>query len=215
MFPALNWPDFQPMLSDGQCEQILSDLEESGLFTCDGFFDHKYIVELQNYCESLQKDNAFRQSAIGKKSIESKNIAIRSDSIFWIENFSGPMESIGKWLGSLADVLKLHFRQPISQIESHFSNYPPGSHYDKHKDNTSGEHQRLFTFIIYLNLNWKTGDGGELVIYQPDNPDRILKTVAPKAGTFVLFRSDLFAHEVRTANAHRSTFTGWLRRGPR
>ncbi len=188
-------------------------IEESGFYTSDAFLDTGSVMYWNDYIEKLNAANQFRDSTIGKQG--HKNAEIRSDKIFWLAEFSGLTQDIGHWLDDLRAALKNHFRMPADEIESHFSIYPAGASYGKHIDNASGENHRLFTFIFYLNPNWQPGDGGELVLYEPGRPDNKLKQIEPRGGTFVLFRSDLFHHEVLTAHKPRYTFTGWLRRHAR
>jgi SM-20-related protein len=215
MFPDLIWPDFQPMRSDGRLEEILGTLDESGIYIKEDFIDPKYVSIWKNYAEIQAKGKLFHESAIGKKSLQTKNASIRSDKIFWVHSFSESLKPIGDWLTCLSAELKNHFRISLDDIEAHFSIYSKGNHYDKHIDNSAGLTPRLFTFIFYLNPEWKPGDGGELVVYNPINQDDRIFTIAPKAGTFVLFRSDLFYHEVLPSQSDRYTFTGWLRRHAR
>lgn len=212
MSPAVNWPHFCHKLSDDRLKEILGQIEESGFYTRDAFLNSDSVKTWKRYAQRLNDTNQFRDSAIGKHGHENKNSDIRSDKILWIHEFTGETQVIGDWLRDLSIELKNHFRIPIADIEAHFSIYPAGAHYSKHLDNGQGVNNRLFTFIFYLNPNWQAGDGGELVIYDSKNPEQKLCQIEPRGGTFVLFRSDMFHHEVLAAQAPRYTFTGWLRR---
>ena len=212
MFPDLIWPDFQPMHSSDQLHEILASLEDSGLYFKDSFIDPVITNAWQQYADICSKENQFRSSAIGIKESLNMNTSVRADSILWIDEFSGVLAPIGIWLHNLSDVLKNHFRVPLTTIESHFSIYSEGAHYDKHIDNGIEHNSRFFTFIFYLNPAWKSGDGGELVIYDPKQPQLSIHKIAPRSGTFVIFRSDLYYHEVLASRVPRYSFTGWLRR---
>lgn len=215
MPPALNWPHFCHKLSDDRLKEIIRQIEESGFYTGDAFLDSDSILGWQQYLEKQSEQNLFRESAIGRKGHQTKNADIRSDRILWIHEFSNETYAIGEWLTALSTELKNYFRLPVDDIEAHFAIYPAGAHYGKHSDNGKGLNNRLFTFIFYLNPNWNPGDGGELVIYDPKNSEKELHRIEPRGGTFVLFRSDLFHHEVLLAHKPRYTFTGWLRRHAR
>ncbi len=212
MLPDLSWPDFQTLHSSGQLQEILSALDESGLYFNPGFLDPTITNAWQQYAENQSIEDRFHQASIGRDESKMKDKSIRADSIFWIDEFSGAMTPIGQWLKQLSDELKNYFRVPLETIESHFSIYSKGAYYAKHIDNGPGQNSRFFTFIFYLNPDWKSEDGGELVIYDPKQPQRSILTIAPKSGTFVIFRSDLFYHEVLASLVPRYTFTGWLRR---
>ncbi|MBL7555162.1 MAG: 2OG-Fe(II) oxygenase [Bdellovibrionaceae bacterium] len=215
MSPSLNWPHFCHKLSDDRLKEILGQIDESGFYICDAFLDTESVIHWKQFIERHNDDRPFRDSTIGKKGHEVKNANIRSDKILWIHDFSGETQGIGDWLTELSAELKNYFRLPIDDIEAHFAIYPAGARYEKHIDNGTGLNNRLFTFIFYLNPNWKPGDGGELVIYDPNHSEQEICRVQPRGGTFVLFRSDLFHHEVLQAQVPRYSFTGWLRRHAR
>ncbi len=213
MSPSLNQPPFRQKLSPKELDEILETIEETGFYSCDEFIDSFAVAFWKEFAEMHANQDHFRDSTIGKNGFEKKNSDIRSDKIFWIDSFTGTTEPLGDWLMSLATELKNHFRMPVDDIEAHFSVYPSGSRYQKHIDNATGQSNRMFTFIFYLNPEWKSGDGGELVVYDAEDPNLPMTQVAPRGGTFVLFRSDLFHHEVLPAHVPRYAFTGWLRRG--
>ncbi len=212
MRPDLSWPDFQTLHSGGQLQEILASLDESGLYFKPAFIDPAITNAWQQYAENQSKADRFHQASIGLDESKMKDASIRSDSILWVHEFSGVTAPIGHWLKQLMAELKNHFRVSLETIESHFSIYSKGAHYAKHIDNGIGQNSRFFTFIFYLNPAWMAGDGGELVVYDPKQSQRPIHTIAPKSGTFVIFRSDLFYHEVLASRVPRYTFTGWLRR---
>jgi SM-20-related protein len=98
----------------------------------------------------------------------------------------------------------------LSGSEFHIAKYPEGSHYDRHLDQFNERSNRQITVLIYLNENWKEGDGGELVIYKGEQ--EII--VEPIARRLLLFKSDVIEHEVLTTNVPRYSLTGWLLRQP-
>jgi SM-20-related protein len=60
---------------------------------------------------------------------------------------------------------------------------------------------------MYLNVDWKPGDGGELRIYH----DRFDQDITPTDGKIVFFNSSEFEHEVLLTNKTRLSITGWLK----
>jgi hypothetical protein len=60
---------------------------------------------------------------------------------------------------------------------------------------------------VYLNRNWKQGDGGELVL-QPFLGEAI--TVEPSLGKFICFFSDKMLHRVQPSRVARFCFTVWI-----
>jgi SM-20-related protein len=57
----------------------------------------------------------------------------------------------------------------LFSFESHFSHYAPGDYYKRHKDAFKGEANRVLSLVLYLNSAWQQDDGGELVLYAPED----------------------------------------------
>jgi len=68
---------------------------------------------------------------------------------------------------------------------------------------------RVVTSVYYLNEDWSSGDGGELIIY--DKNDMQIKKVMPNMNTLVVFMSEEFPHEILLARAKRHSIAGWFR----
>lgn len=215
MSSSSNPLSFRHSLTEKELTEILEAVEETGLYTTDDFLDTSTVNEWRSYAETQAGLDRFRESSIGAQGLKKNNSDIRSDKILWVDEFSGSTHSMGVWLRSLIAHLKDHFRVPLDDIEAHFSVYPPGARYQKHIDNGASRNHRLFTFIFYLNLEWRSGDGGELIIYDTHNTNLPVWKISPRGGTFVLFRSDLFYHEVMPSHKPRYAVTGWLRRHAR
>jgi len=99
----------------------------------------------------------------------------------------------------------------LVSFEVHYAVYPPGTHYEKHRDRFRTSAERVLTAIVYLNEEWRADDGGSLRIYLSEDCTRY-HDVLPAAGMFVLFRSEMLLHEVLPARRERFSLTGWLRR---
>lgn len=74
----------------------------------------------------------------------------------------------------------------LFSFESHFAHYSPGDFYKTHKDAFKGESNRVVTIVVYLNPDWLKEDQGELVIYQDDSQQELVR-VTPSFGTIVVF----------------------------
>jgi SM-20-related protein len=64
--------------------------------------------------------------------------------------------------------------------------------------------------LIYLNKDWKEGDGGELKVSNEEGGF----TVEPIAKRMLLFKSDVVEHEVLLTNVPRYSLSGWLLHQP-
>ena len=63
--------------------------------------------------------------------------------------------------------------------------------------------------VLYLNSDWQSGDGGELVIC----PDSGLEGIhfLPSGGSLAVFFSEDFPHEVLETTRTRYSIAGWFR----
>ena len=152
----------------------------------------------------------YRQAGLGQHA--QKLTALRSDSIRWVERTQGSTETdLLNRLEELQQQLQDYFRISLKKVESHFSVYEPGQFYVRHRDTAAASVDgtaRIFSFVIYLNPDWKNGDGGELRGYSGDN---VLFQIEPHLGSMILFRSDV-EHEVLPAHRTRYALTGWFRK---
>ena len=96
----------------------------------------------------------------------------------------------------------------LFDYECHYAKYQHGDFYKKHYDAFKGRSNRVFTTVFYLNT---VQSGGELVIYKPKSKD-VEITIQPKAGTFVMFESERFMHEVLPTIDNRYSVAGWFRK---
>ena len=78
---------------------------------------------------------------------------------------------------------------------------------DQHRD----QPHRKLSLVLYLNPQWDTAGQGELCLYDPQDGNRELARILPQPGRLVLFRSDLFPHEVLPCTQARWSLTGWFR----
>lgn len=141
----------------------------------------------------------------------------RGDSILWLEE--GGFSANDPFLVRMHQLQSLANRElflNLHNFEAHFASYPVGAGYEAHFDQAQVRGQRegtrVLSAVIYLNSNWQPQDGGELVLWNGPDKNQILQLIPPRAGTLVLFRSDLIFHEVRAAQAPRLSIAGWFRR---
>ncbi len=155
-----------------------------------------------------QKKRQFHTAALARTS----NLEIRNDETFWLDAKLADLELIEhealSGLESLKQQLRDFFRIHIAEIECHYSYYEPGHFYLRHQDATGVNNQRIFSFVIYLNVDWQPKDQGQLIGY---HQDEILFSILPKMGTMIIFRSEI-EHEVRPGNRNRWALTGWFRK---
>ena len=95
----------------------------------------------------------------------------------------------------------------ITGYEFHYSLYESGDFYLKHLDQFKNNPSRKYSMISYLNSNWQEGDGGELLIHQVGDNQKI----SPIQGKTIFFKSDELLHEVLVTQKTRMSITGWLK----
>ena len=95
----------------------------------------------------------------------------------------------------------------ITGYEFHYTLYEKGSFYLKHLDQFRNNDSRKYSMILYLNAEWKDGDGGELCIHHANH----LQLISPNNGKSVFFKSNELLHEVLKNNQPRMSITGWLK----
>ena len=138
------------------------------------------------------------------------NQDIRGDHILWLDE-QGLTSSQNDLMRNF-EGLRLHLNAELQlglfDYECHAAIYPSGAFYRKHLDRFQTNNQRTLTTVLYLNLDWKPQQGGQLRLYL-ENDQHI--DIQPEAGTLVTFLSDRFWHEVLPATQERLSITGWFK----
>lgn len=176
-------------------------------------FTIPFCQSLAQECHRLHAEGQLKKAAIGHGTTKATQAEIRGDFTLWLEEaHASPLQlQMISHLKNLQELLNRSFYLGLKRFEVHFALYPPGAGYDKHIDNHRGSGARKITFILYLNDHWQKGHGGELSFFEPEQEDQLITQIEPRLGTFVLFRSDLFPHQVEKSYQTRLSITGWLR----
>ena len=166
------------------------------------------LLQVSQSRSALFKPAGINHGVFGQKLVES----IRNDHIYWIDaqhtNLTPTETKLLAGLTSLTQQLQNYFRVRLTEFECHYAIYEPGQRYQKHRDILKNNNKRVFSFVIYLNSEWKTSNGGQIIGY---NEDEVLFKIEPLAGQMLIFKSDI-VHEVVESNKTRYSLTGWLRK---
>ena len=194
-------------------DKLLEDLEHKGWTMSDDIVSVALAHRLLAEGEQRRQQNQFHAATIGRASSQQHNTAIRGDTICWIDDPSPYPESaeLLQRTTLLRDTLNRYFYLGLRHLECHFARYEPGAGYACHIDQHKNTGFRKISMVLYLNPDWQPGDGGELSIYSPDDPDTEIQRVLPKMGRLVLFRSDTIPHAVQPCTKTRWSLTGWFR----
>lgn len=188
-------------------ELVIDCLANQGWFSAKNFIETSLCNELLSEAQELE----LKKAQIGKGVSTHLNTEIRTDEISWLSQNGDSLAQ--KQFLEVMHLLKIEINQSLYlgllEYECHYAQYTQGGFYKKHLDQHKNSKARLISTITYLN---KTQKGGELIIYQKDDPDRIETIIEPDIGTFVCFLSEEIYHEVKPTQSERFSLTGWFRK---
>ncbi|WP_426091964.1 2OG-Fe(II) oxygenase [Flavobacterium sp. DSR3-2] len=190
-------------------EDLIASYIENKVGISEHFLSTDLAHNLRQNLIVLKQKSLLMQAGIGNSEKVSYDGAIRSDSIYWLDkkhNNAFENEFLAQ-IEAFIVYLNQSCYAGITGYEFHYSLYEPGDFYLKHLDQFKNNPSRKYSMISYLNSNWKESDGGELLIHQLDNNQKI----APTQGKTVFFKSDELVHEVLVTQNTRMSITGWLK----
>lgn len=175
----------------------------------DNFLNKKLAVELKSNLNKLYLSHQLLTAGIGNKLIIDHDELFRNDRIYWLDRIHN--DKTENLFFDLIDKFVTHLNETcyagITSYEFHYTLYEKGSFYHKHLDQFKNNDSRKYSMILYLNADWKIGDGGELCIHHKNH----LQYISPNNRKSVFFKSDELAHEVMLNNEPRMSITGWLK----
>jgi len=199
------------MYTDEQWIQWFDKLAEDDFVVVDDFLSDQQFRLIMNFFRQAEENDHLKKAGIGTSGEFKIASSVRGDFIHWLdENRDSELADFFGIKNELIDKLKRFCYLSLSGSEFHIAKYPKGSHYNRHLDQFNERSNRQITVLIYLNENWKKGDGGELVIYKEGQEI----VVEPIAKRLLLFKSDVIEHEVLKTNVPRYSLTGWLLHQP-
>ncbi len=190
-------------------EEIITSFLENGVGQSSAFLPKKLAMALKGNLTNLYHANKMFDAGLGQKRDFHLDDSYRKDKVFWLENSSSNQMEIEFFdiIHSFIDYLNHTCYAGVGEFEFHYALYEKGSFYKKHIDQFAHNDSRIYSIIIYLNDNWKEGDGGELVLYKEE-----VQKVSPQMGTMIFFDSASLPHEVLETQVARMSITGWLKR---
>ncbi|HPK10877.1 MAG: 2OG-Fe(II) oxygenase [Saprospiraceae bacterium] len=198
------------MVLNEKYEFLINGLIEDEFGMLEEFFPRELLLNLRSNAEQYYQLGLMAPAGIGRKFSYEKNAKVRGDLIRWIDNNSDDQYEKA-FLESVHDFIS-YLNQScytgINDFEFHYAFYDEGSFYRRHKDQFNNDFGRKFSLVSYLNEDWKSADGGQLVVYTQQSS----KKIEPRLGTTVFFRSDVTEHEVLLSHAPRFSIAGWLKK---
>ncbi len=190
-------------------EDLIATFIENKVGISEHFLSADLANNLKQNLIALNQDSLLQSAGIGNSEKFSYDGAIRSDSIYWLDKKHNNAFENEFFTQIEAFILYLNTTcyTGITGYEFHYSLYESGDFYLKHLDQFKNNPSRKYSMISYLNANWEINDGGELVIHQLENNQKI----SPTQGKTVFFKSDELVHEVLVTQKTRMSITGWLK----
>jgi len=178
-----------------------------------GISEHFLSATLANNLKQnlivLNEQSLLMDAGTGNAEAVAYDSSVRSDSIYWLDKKHNN-EFENEFFAQI-EAFIIYLNQTcyagITGYEFHYSLYESGDFYLKHLDQFKNNPSRKYSMISYLNSNWHESDGGELLIHQTNNNQKI----APTQGKTVFFKSDELVHEVLVTQKTRMSITGWLK----
>jgi len=195
-------------LSEQQLEAIAGQIAEYSYARIDDFIPLSEVRNLRQKFEFLKDSGNLNQAGIGKQQNYQVQKQVRGDFINWIspDHADGSTQKLLQSIHQVRVYLNRTCFLGLKDLESHFAMYPAGTFYKRHVDRFQQNPHRVISFVCYLNEAWTETDGGELILYLPDNKN---VEIWPMACRAVFFKSEL-EHEVKLAQRERYSVTGWM-----
>lgn len=187
---------------------IFDKMAQQDYVVMDDFLDENLIQDIMVFFQNKEHEDVFKKAAIGSSGNELIINEVRGDYTFWLDkNRDAELSDLFEVLDQVKFWINRMCFLSLLDYEFHLAHYPEGSFYKRHLDQFAGRNNRMISLIIYLNKDWKNGDGGELRIYPEGNGSL---DIQPLYNRCILFRSDTLEHEVLTAHKDRRSVTGWM-----
>ncbi len=191
-------------------EILIASYLENKIGISEDFLSDELANNLKENLLLLHNNQQLLAAGTGNDKKLVHNAKVRSDVIYWLDKKHNNIyeNAFFEKIEAFIAYLNQTCYAGITGYEFHYSLYEKGSFYRKHLDQFQDNSSRQFSMISYLNTNWKSKDGGELLIHQAN----INHKINPTQGKTVFFKSNELEHEVLETNERRMSITGWLKR---
>lgn len=190
-------------------ETLIATYIENKVGISEHFLSDELANNLKQNLVTLNNESLLISAGIGNSDKLVFNSAIRSDTIYWLDKKHNNLfeNQFFEQIEAFIIYLNQSCYAGITGYEFHYSLYESGDFYLKHLDQFNNNPSRKYSMISYLNSDWIESDGGELLIHQLNNNQKI----SPTQGKTVFFKSDELVHEVLVTQNTRMSITGWLK----
>ncbi len=211
--PDMTGPAPLTSCAPDRLDLLLESLAQNGYAILPDFLPQDVTAALLGEQHTLYQAGKAQAAGIGLGKDYRVLPEVRNDRILWLDPASLPPAQALYWQAMEDLRLRLNRRYylGLTDLESHFAQYPPGGYYKRHLDVFRGKSRRRISCVFYLNFHWCSGDGGQLRLYLPGEAGETPMDIPPLAGSLVIFDSQTIEHEVLPALRPRASLAGWLR----
>jgi SM-20-related protein len=189
----------------------MDELAEKDIVIVDDFITEDLYKTIMSFFIAMEESEHLKKAGIGASQDYQIQKEVRGDLIYWLDPekdyqltpFFALIDELRKKLGMYCFI-------SLAGSEFHLAKYPTGSKYERHIDQFNNSSNRQITVLIYLNKDWKKGNGGELKVYKKEG-DYLVEPIAKR---LLMFKSDIIEHEVLPTNVPRYSLSGWLLHQP-
>jgi SM-20-related protein len=197
-----------PSISEAALDTIASALQTKGLIVLPEGLPTVLADAL--YRRVVAIADSAKRAGVGRGTHYIQAANVRTDSIAWLGTEHPAERAYLAWMEAIRLGINRRLFLGLFDYEAHFAVYEPGAYYRKHLDAFKGTTNRVLTTVLYLNPEWEHDDGGELLVYEPEQ-DTVLESIAPEFAKLGVFLSEQFPHEVLAPRRRRYSIAGWFR----
>lgn len=186
----------------------MDELSDRDLVVIDDFISQGEFQTIMTFFKEKELANSLKKAGVStsKQIIET----VRGDYTYWLDEARDrELTRVFELIESIRMNLNRFCYLGLTGGEFHLAYYPEGSYYKRHVDQFREKGSRIITLLIYLNENWKKGNGGELRVFDENESATLIQPLARRC---VLFKSDKVPHEVLETKVGRYSLTGWFLR---
>lgn len=195
--------------STADIDLIAECLERVGYIVLPAPLLKKLSTQLLARCQD-DNQGRFNAAKVGRGQAKKQIDTVRGDVICWLDDLDDVDQAYLAWMEELRIGLNAALFLGLFDYECHYAIYGAGAGYARHSDVLAGKKNRVLSTVYYLNEEWQSCDGGELLLFAPAG-DAIIATINPEFGTMIIFLSESFPHQVLAAHHARRSIAGWFR----
>lgn len=188
---------------------LIDNLVNHGWFEWPNALPHALCLKLLEDIKRYDELGALQAAGIGRGDEFQVTQNIRRDQIKWFDGSSAAQIQYLENMSQLQFELNKALFLGLFEYECHYALYQKGDFYKKHYDSFKGQANRMVSSVLYLNPDWQSDWGGELLIYDEDSINSV--KIIPEIGKLVVFMSEQVLHEVLPTQQPRASVTGWFR----